>query len=618
LQKHKLTIDCVPKEKAENLRFRKSLIEAGFKGSEYRNALMDSCAADPLFFMNAFCWIYESRSTTSNGKCLPFITWDFQDETILNLVEAVYRSNEETFDADRVILKSRDMGASWICITIFTWFWMFERECSLLMLSAKEEMVDKAGNPKSLFAKVMYLVERMPAWMRPNYYKTSMHLENKDNRSVIDGEATAGTTAVSDRRLAILLDEFGKVDSAGKEANLAGTMLRQTADVSNCRIFNSTPEGQDSGFAVVAASGKKVIRLHWSRHPQKNLGLYRVSASKLEVIDKDWHEKHPDYEFRNEPGLYEGLRSPWYDREWDRRLGIKRDISQELDMDFVGSGDPYFDVGKMAAIKMEYCLDPFSEGEIKKYLDNDYLDDDARLNRAKAWFYSDDKDKPPQGCTYTIGIDIGTGNGTSDSAIAVVNDITKEKIFEFITNGMTPEEFAKVTVDVAEWFSTNIGKAFLIWDMSGPGIPYGSTVINRYHYGSVYYYTKTTDRNHTKSTTPGYPSNAELKHSLFGLFRTMLYSGDYITRSKKLYDECMQYIYDNTGRIAHTQERSGTGSAKGANHGDIAYSEALAVMGMVNRSRPVKVKQQIPFGSYAWRVQEANKKERVEYSMFVA
>src|SRR3990167_10027315 len=64
--------------------------------------------------------------------------------------------------------------------------------------------------------------------------------------------------------------------------------------------------------------------LHWTLHPNKSIGLY---------VDSEGTKK---YSCKGKK------RSPWYDMECERNSA--QIIAQELDIDYLASGNPYFDL----------------------------------------------------------------------------------------------------------------------------------------------------------------------------------------------------------------------------------------------------------------------------------
>lgn len=133
----------VPKDMQDNLRYRSKALLLAKQDKKNAEEFWMMCSRDLLFYVNMFCWTYDPRIGT--GK-LPFITYPFQDEALLDMNEAIGNH-------DLVIRKSRDMGASWMLLTVFEWRWHFHPGQSFLLVSRNEDYVDKPGNPKSLFGR---------------------------------------------------------------------------------------------------------------------------------------------------------------------------------------------------------------------------------------------------------------------------------------------------------------------------------------------------------------------------------------------------------------------------------------------------------------------------------
>ena len=210
----------VPKDPIENIAFRRKVIAWGSASKENAHTLWLMCARDLLFYVNTFVWTYDPR--IENSPAVPFITYGFQDEALLAIDSAIGHH-------DLLIEKSRDMGASWMLLLVFEWRWHFKQLQSFLLVSRKEDLVDKSGDPKSLFWKIDFILQHQPRWMLPNYTRQKLHLHNEDRGCTIDGESTTGDVARGDRRTAIGLDEFASFED-GYAAEAA------TGDATNCRI----------------------------------------------------------------------------------------------------------------------------------------------------------------------------------------------------------------------------------------------------------------------------------------------------------------------------------------------------------------------------------------------
>jgi hypothetical protein len=176
----------------------------------------------------------------------PFITWAVQDEFIGELQDAIDGGH------DTLINKSRDMGASWLCLSVLHWYWQFRPPVSFLEVSRKEELVDKAGSMDSLFEKHRYLLRWQPAWLRPRRIDDKyMHLGNLDLGSAIEGESTNGDAGRGGRKTAVLLDEFAAVPNGRKWTRPPPT--RPPAESSTPRprapALSSTTSSRTSGRA---------------------------------------------------------------------------------------------------------------------------------------------------------------------------------------------------------------------------------------------------------------------------------------------------------------------------------------------------------------------------------
>lgn len=530
----------VPKDFQKNLQFRKSLYQmvdnesdrslAVEKAAELRNM----CANDILFYFNAFCWTYDPRR---NPAALPFITYEYQDAAILKLADAIHTGY------DLGIEKSRDMGASWLCIMVPEWFWHFFPLQSFLFVSRKEEYVYKSGDLKALFQKIEFVHKRQPNWMFKKKPKMqSLHLENRDNGSTIDGESTTGDVARGDRRTAVLLDEFASVPSDEGYAALSATR-----DVTRCRLFNSTPKGASGAFFdMITSPDLEKLRMHWTEHPDKSKGLY---------VD----------DFGKE-------RSPWYDEQC-KRAAHPAEIAQELDIDYAAADSLFFDAMVLEELIREMSLPPSICGELD--YERDTLEPkDFELKRKghlRLWCPLDQTGRPPMDRRYVVAADIATGTGASNSALSIGDTKTNEKIGEFAFSRIKPSEFADLAVAVAKFF----GEAWLIWEANGPGRTFGDRIIHS-GYRRIYYKTSEESLSRKRSDIPGWYSTRNSKEVLLTNYRRALQARQFLNRSKEAIAECKAYVYTSTGAIAHTKSVTAVDpSGARDNHGDRVIADAL-------------------------------------------
>jgi len=363
-----------------------------------------------------------------------------------------------------------------------------------------------------------------------------------------------------------------------------------------CQIRISTPAGVGNSFHAAYTNrvkgGIEFMEIHWSEHPEYAAGLYSNKGGKIEIIDQQWHDEHPEYKCRmdetySDPGArWEFLRSPWFDSQCDASDSTHQ-IAQELQLSFLGSGSPFFSPEKLSSVAADCILDPMHVGTLTQWVRKvKFYDSDPRSNRCKLWF-DPVSGRPLQNTTYTIGIDVSAGTGASDSCISVADDTASEKVFGWVSNGVTPEQLAVVADAVGDWFTTEKGKPYIAWDAGGPGAAFG-IVLMRLGSHHVYYHTPSGVVNAKRASKPGVPSQASLKQELMETYRAALFSGSFITRSRAAFEQCEQFKYSEGGqRIVHQKSvNSRDSSGRGEQHGDIASSEAVLVLAMRDRPAP--------------------------------
>lgn len=531
----------IPKDPRRNLEWRRRAIRAGCADPADAAALIAMCARDPIAWFDGFAFTYDPRREPS---VLPFILWPFQERSI-SLIDSSIGTE------DLCISKSRDMGASWMLLGTFLWRWLFRAEQSFLLVSRNEDYVDKAGNPKSLFWKLDFLLRHMPSWMRPRLERARLRLTNLDNGSSIDGESTTGDVARGDRRTAIALDEF-----AAFELDAGYRALASTRDATRSRIFNSTPAGTGNAFADVARSdGIRQLRLHWSEHPMKARGLY-------------WVDGRP--------------RSPWYDAEC-RRCVSASEVAQELDIDFMGSQSVFFDPMRLAEVRSR-CVPPISRGEVEHSptaTDPTWVP--SRTGRWLLWTHLAADGDPPRS-TYAIGADVASGTGSSNSCMSVLDLRTGRKVAEWAASDARPDRMALAAVAACRWFRDESDRpATLVHEAAGPGRIMGDAAVELGF--RDFWMRPVADGGLAVRYTQriGWFPTRDGKVAMWGAYRAMLLDGAFVNPSVDAVSECAEMIYTNGG-IEHVRAIAAVdASGARANHGDRATADALASLCLARR-----------------------------------
>jgi hypothetical protein len=554
------------KTKRGNLLFRKKVLKLALEKEDYALQLWIMCSRDLLFFINTFVFTYDPRRIPKITE-LPFITYDFQDVAFDDILLAI------TNKYDQLTEKSRDMGASWMYLMVFLWYFTFVSFSAFRLLSRNEDLVDKDEDPDCLFWKVLFALKRLPHFLQPEYNYVHLHIKNLDNEATVDGCTTTSDAARGGRCTAMFPDEFAAVPDGH-------AMLASTGAVTKCRLFNSTHHGAGTAFYQLSVKETmNKLKLHWSLHPLKNSGLYYSEGKKLVMVDRNFRgvvsigdKKYifPD----NYPFILDGkLRSPWYDDEC-ARAAHPMEIAQELDMDPFAADFQYFDGPLIAEIEIEDVRPPFHEGMLE--FDEDSLDPlefkEGKNGPLKLWIHPDAYGRFPVELQIGVGVDVSAGTGASNSARTYVNLRTGEKIAEYANPWIKPEAFARVGIALNKWFNN----AFEVPDGAGPGRTYCDELIDL-GYRNIYFRRDEVGLKKKVSDKPGVFLNPKEKRAIFGKYRRALKEKSFIQRSHEANQECLAYIFTTGNKIEHTTAvKSVDPSGAGDSHGDRCVADACA------------------------------------------
>lgn len=190
-------------------------------------------AASIVDFVKDCVWVLEPRNAGLGLPTkLPVCPFPRQEDFLNWMVE---RSKTRT---SAPVEKSRDSGATWMAAAFSVWMYLFTPGSSVGFGSRKEELVDLAGNPDSIFEKIRTIIRNLPWYLKPAGLNERAHFNhrrivNPENGAAIIGEAgknigRGGRTSV------YFVDESAHTEHpAMLEAALTAT--------TDCRIDISSP-----------------------------------------------------------------------------------------------------------------------------------------------------------------------------------------------------------------------------------------------------------------------------------------------------------------------------------------------------------------------------------------
>jgi phage terminase large subunit len=235
---------------------------------------MALCAGDVVHWLTAWGWTEDSREAgLGRPALLPFVPYPKQLEFLSWLRE------RERLQQDGIAEKSREVGLTWLCVAHALHGWLFRRGYQVGFGSYKLDRVDDLGNPNSVFAKVRFLLYRLPVWMLPPGFNRKRHdclgkIINPHTGAAIIGEG--GDDIGRGGRCSIFfVDEAAHLE----HPKLVDAALAQTTRV---RIDVSTPRGPGNPFATKRFSGNfPVFTFHWTQDPRKDRAWYEGECKRL-------------------------------------------------------------------------------------------------------------------------------------------------------------------------------------------------------------------------------------------------------------------------------------------------------------------------------------------------
>ena len=593
----------VPKESEANRRWRLRIRDATADNRTAQRSWLGLCAAGAegcILWLNAFAWTFRQkrtdhegneRSITSGDTDVRFITWPVQDAAVRAMVHAIEHGE------DIVVDKSRDMGASWLTISVFVWFWLFRDSVNFRVLSRVEELVDNPDDPDSLFWKIDFLIRNLPAWMRPPQRRTRLKLVNRANGNTIIGRSTTGAQGRAGRCTAAMFDEAALI----AELKAIWQGFQQTT---SCRMAVSSAFGPGFFSKLVRSPSVKVVRLAWWDHPEKGRGRYTRADPVTKRVE---------------------IRSPYYDK-LEEKVRDKRALAEEMGMDHSGAGLTFFDDADLARHTAMHARDPSYVGHLL-YVGTKERDMAILRRRADCFEFAaesgvgpwsiwcdlmeDDSGcwRPPQDRTYVIGCDISFGTGASNSTGYVLDLENEEQVGEFASAEYGPEEFARQMAAAGFWFGGVRGCAFIGWEANGAGGLFGRTLVRHLMYPWVFFNLKEDERTPKRTRSYGWHSNPQRKKDVLGIFRGAIARDETIVRSLRTLDEAREYLFFDNGEVGPGELRQESPVAM-AVHGDRVIGGAVAkyISAYASRCSPPEIRP--PKGSAAWVMAQMKAKKR--------
>lgn len=243
---------------------------------------------DPASWIAHWAVTYDPRNAAGDlPTVMPFVPFARQIDMIAFLKACVDGQQHG------LIEKARDMGATWLACAFSIWLWLYRPGAAIGWGSRKEQLVDKIGDPDSIFEKMRIIIRHLPRLMLPEGFDPrddmpSMKIVNRATGATITGES-GDNIGRGGRKLIYFKDESAHYERPEKiEAALA--------DTTNVQIDMSSVNGPGNVFhrrreagiewapgGALATDRTNVFVMDWRDHPAKDQQWYARRRAKAEA-----------------------------------------------------------------------------------------------------------------------------------------------------------------------------------------------------------------------------------------------------------------------------------------------------------------------------------------------
>ena len=241
-------------------------------------ALMAYYREHPAQLIIDFGQTYDPRNVRRGLPAnLPFLLFPKQEELAYWIVER-WKNGQPG-----LIEKSRDMGITWLVMSLACVMCITNRELAIGTGSRKEALVDVLGDPDSMLEKARLFLSMLPREFRGGWDRgdkqcsAHMRLCFPSTDSIITGEA-GDAIGRGGRKSIYLVDEAAHLE----RPHLIDASLSANTD---CRIDLSSVKGMANPFAVKRFAGNiPVFTFHWRDDPRKGDEWYAKQKQELDPV----------------------------------------------------------------------------------------------------------------------------------------------------------------------------------------------------------------------------------------------------------------------------------------------------------------------------------------------
>jgi hypothetical protein len=403
----------------------------------------------------------------------------------------------------------------------------------LLIANKRDTAVEMAN-------KIRHFLEQWPEWINVGFSqdKNSESRFKLNNGCEVKAVATSADALRGYTPTILVFDEAAYIE-AGEDFWAASMASLSTGGKI---ILVSTPNGYDPIYygvydqAIRGLNDFHITDLRWFKDPRYTKDLRWVKCQDIchymlnrEQYNDDECVLH-DFDLKEYKKLMEDGYKPfssWFESMSKKFKYDRRKIAQELECDFLGSGDGVIPADIQENIAKNMIREP-----IEKYM------------QATFWQWKE----PIIGHRYIMGVDVSRGDSEDFSAISIIDFDDREQVAEYIGK-IPPDDLAAVAYKWAILY----GNAFIVTDITGGMGVATSRKLTELNYKNVYIEGINTQNiweynSKAMEKIPGLNFNNK-RTQIVAAFEEQLRKG-FIVRSARLLNELNTFVYMN-GRPDH-------------------------------------------------------------------
>jgi hypothetical protein len=455
----------------------------------------------------------------------------------ISLIEDYEKFNEN------IALKYRQAGVSTV-----TAAWA-SKKLAFAKKSKPEKVLiiaNKLDTSVEMANKIRSFTEQWPSWVGigfSNEKNAARHFK-LNNDCEVKAVATSKDALRGYTPTILIFDEAAFIDADSDFWAACMASLSTGGKV----IVVSTPNRQDPIYyeiydqALRNMNDFKISEMFWFKDPRYTKDLYMVKTTDLvhfllnreeypqdAVVDlsvdnpyeRD-HEITKDYIERG----YKPC-SDWFEKMVKKLKFDRRKVAQELECNFLSSGDNVFDSETLQRIKNNHIQEP-----------------KAKLMGNALWIF----DEPEAGHKYVMGIDVSRGDSEDFSCIQIIDFDERKQVLEYI--GKVPPD---IVAEIAYKWGT-MYNAYCVIDLTGGMGVATARKLQEMNYRCGMYVDNVDTQNKWKwdpkmnDKIPGINFNSK-RVQIISSFEEAIRHG-FIVRSTRLHNEMTGFIYIN-GRPDH-------------------------------------------------------------------